>query len=60
MVKHKNFVPKRVERALTFSDKNEEQLRKSLFEKTETEEDEEESPTYDPKEDWHRKRPYEL
>lgn len=60
MVKHKNFVPKRVERAITFSDKNEEQLRKSLFEKPENEEDEEESPTYDPKEDWHKKRPYEL
>jgi hypothetical protein len=51
MAKKKNtFVPKRVERAPTFSDKNEEQLRKSLFEKTE-EEDEEESPTYEPVED---------
>lgn len=52
------FVQKRVERGNNFSTKNEEELRKSLFEKTE--EDEEESPTYTPKEDWHKKRPYEL
>ena len=52
--KKEEFIPKRVERRPTFSDKNEEELRKSLFEKVE--EDEEESPTYEPIEDWHKKR----
>lgn len=47
--KKEEFIPKRVERRPTFSDKNEEELRKSLFEKVE--EDEEESPTYEPIED---------
>jgi hypothetical protein len=48
--KKEEFVPKRAERRPTFSDKNEEELRKSLFEKTD-DEDEEESPTYEPIED---------
>ena len=37
-------------RLRTFSEKNEEQLRKELFE-NKVEEDEEESPTYEPTED---------
>ena len=40
-------VPK-LQRLRTFSEKNEEQLRKELFESKNTEDDEEESPTYEP------------
>lgn len=50
-IKKERFVPMRAQKLKSFSEKNEEQLIKELFETSARNEDEEESPTYEPTED---------